>query len=120
MKNGVLHQYTKLDSDDIDLRLLLHKVFAKKWLILTIALLFSLLSLLYSELKPLRYQASMLLKIQHDQQNVLGAITNPNQQLSLANNASQSIAVQIALIQSEAVLRPVIKSLDLDVITPPV
>lgn len=117
MKNEIIHPYSKLDANYVDLRSIFQGLIEYKWLILTSSLMIFMLAMIYASMKPTRYQASILFKIQHKQQNALGTIAN--QQASLANALGEPLAVQIALIQSEFILRPVIKSLGLDTsITP--
>lgn len=115
MKNRIVHQHTKLDADYVDLRMLFQSIIEKKWFILTVGFIIFTLAITYAFVKPTKYQASILLKVQHTQHNVLGTIANPNQQLGLANISEEPLAVQMALIQSEFILRPVIKSLGLDI-----
>lgn len=115
MQNNIVGQLAEQEADHVDLRLMLKHLLDFKTQILIIAALIFSAVMLYSMFRPVKYQSSILLKIQHKQHNVLGTITNPSQQLGLPNLAEEPSAVQIALIKSEFILRPVIKSLALDV-----
>ncbi|HEX4044318.1 MAG TPA: Wzz/FepE/Etk N-terminal domain-containing protein [Gammaproteobacteria bacterium] len=111
MQDKIVQQYTKQDTDDVDLRLLFQTLIEKKWIILTIGIIVFISAMTYALLKPAKYQASILLKIQHKQQSAFGGIANLNPQL--INMLEEPIAVQVALIQSEFILAPVIRSLSL-------
>ncbi len=114
MKNKIFHQYKKPDDDFIDLRLLIRSMLPYRWKILIMAVLLTIFAVTYAEFKPARYQSSLLLKIQHDQQNTLGSFTSASLPVAMPRSASQPLAVQIALIQSELILKPVIQSLGLE------
>ena len=86
-----------------------------KWRIIIMTLVLTSFALIYAESKPARYQTSLLLKVQHDQQNALGSLSNANQAMTLPNTIQQPLAVQIALIQSELILKPVIQTLRLEI-----
>ena len=105
------HSYTRLDADHLDLRSIFQILIVKKWLILTMGFIVFSLAMIYTVSKPTKYQARILLKIQNKQHNSFGGIANPNQQTGLANMPEEPIAVQIALIRSDYILRPVIQSL---------
>jgi uncharacterized protein involved in exopolysaccharide biosynthesis len=104
-------QYIKNDMDYVDLRLLFQSLLEKKWVILTIAIIVCIIAITYTLFKPTKYQASILLKIQHKQQSAFGSTPNTNQQL--VSMLEEPIAIQVALIQSEYILGPVIRSLSL-------
>jgi len=94
-----------MDHDYVDLRALFQSVMEKKKFVVITTLLVFLLVMMYAISQPVKYQTSILLKINH--------------KLSVNNLTEDPLAVKIALIQSEFILRPVIKALGLDIsITP--
>lgn len=115
MKSSMV-QYTKPDNHYVDLRLLFQNLVEKKWLILAISIVTCLSAMTYALFKPTNYQVSTLLKIEHKQHHILASLAQPS---GLSSRLEEPLSVQIALIQSEFILRPVIKSLGLDISVTP-
>jgi uncharacterized protein involved in exopolysaccharide biosynthesis len=104
-------QHIKHDQDFIELSELMHGLIEKKWLILIVTLIVFTTSTIYASLKSSTYQSSILLKIQHKQQNAVTTINNNDLTSTLGE---EPLAVQIALMKSEFILRPVIQNLGLN------
>lgn len=109
-----------MDTDHIDLHSLFKSIMEKRWLILITMLSIFTCAILYALLQPAEYQTSILLKINRKQPNVLGIANYLNTQPNLTNLQEDSLAVKMALIQSEFTLKPVIRALGLDVHIMPV
>lgn len=116
---GLSNQSVKFESNYVDLRMLLHSLLEKKWLILGISIFTFILAMVYVLLKPTKYQATVLLQVYHKHDSSLGAITDTNQPSSSDKLTDEPISVQIALIRSKFILGPVIKSLGLDILVKP-
>jgi tyrosine-protein kinase Etk/Wzc len=100
----------------LDLHILFSRLHQKRWFILTIASAIFVCSMLYALCKPNIYQGSLLLRIQHKQSNVLGSSTTSSKaQPGIASMPAAPLSVQIALIKSEYILKPVIQALHLDI-----
>lgn len=105
-----------MDSDHhlVDLRTVIRDLIQKKWLIICIALSFSLLVLSYAYFKPKQYQASLLLQIQQKSASHFASLKSTPYQMN------EPISAQIALIKSKFILTPLIHdlALDIDIKTP--
>jgi len=109
--NRLNNQNSNFDTNYVDLQSLLKALIRKKGLILFTSLIFFIIALIAASYIPIKYQSSILLKIQH--KPILGTFSDNNQINSL-NLSEEPIALQTALIQSEYILKPVIKSLTQD------
>lgn len=110
-----IHQKVVFDSNYVDLRSLFNILILKKNLILTISVMVFLFSFTYALIKPINYQAKVILKVQHKQLINLGRSSNAMNQPYNTHLQDEPVSVQVALLRSEYVLIPVVKSLGLDI-----
>jgi len=114
MEQVKTHAHTDVNLAKISTILLKHK-----WFILGVAIITCLLSLLYMVLKPSQYQSHLLLQLQQKQYSNLETLPKVNQQTDLKTALEEPIAVQMGLMRSTLILRPVIQKLALDIqVTP--
>lgn len=101
-------------SHELDLSMLFQELFVHKWIILLITLLGLGVGAYYSWRQVPQYQTDLLLQVDASQSG-LGRSGLPSQLSSgLSVSSGNSIATQIALIQSRYVLAPLVQSLGLD------
>lgn len=104
----------KMEPYYLDLRALLKSLTEKKLFIATFTAVTCLLALSYALTRPTLYQTHLLLKIQTMQPEHLRGNALPSHRYS-----DDSIAVQTALLKSDFILHPVVKTLGLDIqVTP--
>lgn len=105
-------------ENQIDFRAVLDALFAEKWLILGITLIFLMLGIVSTFLKVPQYQSDILLQIE-DKRSGKG-LNNMLAAMSATNGSGVgSSDVQIVLIKSRHILAPAIDALGLDIsITP--
>lgn len=108
------NQHATSETDYIDLHGLIQNLLDKKWLIIAFGASFFTIAMLYSFVRPITYQASVILKIQNKQRNILGSNINSNASAA-GLSLDEPVSIQIALIKSDYILKPVIKSLGLDI-----
>lgn len=104
----------QISTDYVDLRHLLGSLKAKRRFIIIFTLLFTCMAILYSSLKPVKYQASALLRIQHNQHSLINLDMNANQNQGNLNLVEEPLSLQIPLIKSEYILKPVIEKLGIE------
>ncbi len=99
--------------DYIDLHTMIETLFKKKWLIILITAIFFILTMFYVTTKPKEYLASTILLIEPNQLSKETPGTNNHRGLRF-NVGEESAAAQIALMQSNFILMPLVQSLHLD------
>lgn len=104
----------QLGTDYVDLSAVLQTIIEKKWLVLSTGLIIFIFAMIYTLIKPKKYQASLLLEINQSQAHSLESFAPTNQTAVLQTFPQQSIATHIALMRSKFILLPVIHSLGLD------
>ncbi len=104
--------HTAKITDEIDLQNIIQPLIAEKWLIISIMLIFFLMSVVYAVIKAPIYQANILLEVQGDQNNLDKIDSNI---LPLNSDESMAVSKQIALIKSRYIIEPVIQNLALDI-----
>jgi tyrosine-protein kinase Etk/Wzc len=98
-----------------DLALLFRELFRHKWIILLITLIGLSLGVFYASRKVPQYQSDVLLQVDTSQSG-MGRSGLPSElNVGLGGSSGNSIATQIALIQSRYVLDPLVQSLGLDI-----
>ena len=104
----------KLETDYFDLPSLFFTLLEKKWLLLGIGFLTSVLACSYVLIKPAKYQATVLLEVHHKAENSLGSVADQGEHSRSESVNEEPISLQVALIYSKFILEPVIRSLGLD------
>src|SRR3982751_5049684 len=117
LKPSLIMDSDKMKMDDnqkhvvdfIDLHTLIETLFHKKWLILAMTAVFFILSMFYITTKSKEYQTSTILLIQSNQftKGNHGTENHPALRLSMPE---ESAAAQIALMQSNFILTPLVES----------
>jgi tyrosine-protein kinase Etk/Wzc len=102
----------------LDLRTIVKLIIQKKNIVILMSILFFVVAMLIVSLRPTYYQSKILLKIQNTE---LSALSNNTNKLDSPNfiNLQEPVSVQIALLESDFILKSVIDALKLDIILIP-
>ena len=106
------------NEGDIDLSLIFHQLWEKKWLILFVTLFTFSLGALYVWRQIPQYQTDILLQIDEHRSNN-SSIGGLSKKLDLVPSYENTAATHSALIQSRFILEPVINSLGLHIKSAP-
>ena len=103
------------ENYDFDLSSILRELLAHKWLIILITSLGLMVGVFYASRQVPQYQSDVLLQVDTSQSG-LGRSGLPTQlSAGMGSSSSNTVATQIALIQSRYVLEPLVESLGLDI-----
>ncbi len=102
MHSKKIHEIPLQEVDHVDLRKVIQYLLDQRNIILAITLCIFSFGMLYAMFSPPKYQSSILLKIQR-KLDVVG---------SDSTLSGDSTAVQIALIKSEFILKPVVQAME--------
>lgn len=108
-----MHQ-DRNNADYVDLHSLLRSLKAKRRFIMLFTLLLTSMAIAYSSLKAPKYQASALLRIQHNQHSLISTDMNTGPNQAAMNLVEEPLSLQIPLIKSEYILKPVIEKFGLE------
>lgn len=103
---------TTEDNSEISLTDLLAQILARKWIVVTTAVLGVVLGLVLGQLPPDEYRASTLVNVEQRDQNV--ELQNILGTRSMLGQESTRIEAEAHIIRSRFVLGPVVRSLNLD------